>query len=183
MVDRTNLFDLMELYLNDCQLRKLTPRTLDSYRKILHPMLLWLDGNGQLKSVSDLVPQHFQMFFPYREKNGVSPEYTNDISRAMRTLCRFMYNEGYRVRGKNMIFRTNHPRLFSGFLSRFRRKKTLKKNPSGSHLVSFQHFYILRFRPTKSSFQILHHCLFFRQCAGGFVQAHKYAQAFRLYSR
>ena len=98
MVDRTNLFDLMELYLNDCQLRKLAPRTLDSYRKILHPMLLWLGDNEQVEQTGDLLPQHFKMYLLFKEKNGASPQYINDILRVMRTFCRFLYNEGYTSR-------------------------------------------------------------------------------------
>ena len=75
MVDCTNLMDLMQLHLNDCQLRKLAPRTLEGYQKLLQPMLLWLGDNEQVESVGDLVPQHFKMYLLYKEKNGASPQY------------------------------------------------------------------------------------------------------------
>ena len=48
MVDQKNLADLMEMYLTECELRKLAPRTIEGYRKIPRPMLLWLDDNEQV---------------------------------------------------------------------------------------------------------------------------------------
>ena len=59
MVDQKNLTDLMEMYLPECELRKLAPRTIEGYRKILRPMLLWLDDNERFEVVGDLVPQHY----------------------------------------------------------------------------------------------------------------------------
>ena len=98
MVDQTNLMELMEMYLTECQLRKLAPRTIEGYRKMLRPMLLWLGDNEQVEAVGGLVPQHYKMYLLYKEKNGASPQYINDILRVMRTFSRYLYDEGYTPR-------------------------------------------------------------------------------------
>lgn len=95
MVDHTNLLDLMEMYLTDCQLRKLSPKTLEGYRKLLQPMLIWLGDNEQVDTIGDLVPQHYKMYLMYKEKNGASPQYLNDILRVIRTFSRYLYDEGH----------------------------------------------------------------------------------------
>jgi len=98
MVDHANLMDLLEMYLTDCQVRKLAPRTVAGYRKMLRPMLLWLGDNEQVETVGDLVPRHYKMYLLHKEKNGASPQYINDILRVIRTFSRYLYDEGYTSR-------------------------------------------------------------------------------------
>ena len=40
MVDNTMLMDLMDTYLTECEIRKLAPKTIEGYKKLLRAMLL-----------------------------------------------------------------------------------------------------------------------------------------------
>ncbi len=91
MVDKANLMDLMVMYLTDCQVRKLAPRTIDGYRKLLRPIILWLGDSEKVEMLGDLVPQHLKMYLLYKA------QYINDILRVMRTFSRYLYDEGYVV--------------------------------------------------------------------------------------
>ena len=58
MVDNTMLMDLMEAYLTECEIRKLAPKTIEGYKKLLRAMLLWLSDNEQVERLSDLTLMH-----------------------------------------------------------------------------------------------------------------------------
>ena len=96
MVDNTMLMDLMDAYLTECEIRKLAPKTIEGYKKLLRAMLLWLSDNEQVDRLSDLTPMHFKRYLLHKEKDGASPQYINDILRVMRTFSRFLYDEGHR---------------------------------------------------------------------------------------
>ena len=95
MVDNTMLMDLMDAYLTECEIRKLAPKTIEGYKKLLRAMLLWLSDNEQVERLSDLTPMHYKRYLLHKEKDGASPQYINDILRVMRTFSRFLYDEGY----------------------------------------------------------------------------------------
>ena len=95
MADNTMLMDLMDACLTECEIRKLAPKTIEGYKKLLRAMLLWLSDNEQVKRLSDLTPMHYKRCLLHKEKDGASPQYINDILRVMRTFSRFLYDEGY----------------------------------------------------------------------------------------
>ncbi len=41
-----NMLDLVETYLLECQARQLSPRTIETYDKLLRPLFLWLGDNA-----------------------------------------------------------------------------------------------------------------------------------------
>ena len=92
MVDNTMLMDAC---LTECEIRKLAPKAIEGYKKLLRAMLLWLSANERCEHLSDLTPMHYKRCLLHKEKNGASPQYINDILRVMRTFSRFLYDEGY----------------------------------------------------------------------------------------
>lgn len=90
-----NMLDLVESYLLECQARQLSPRTIETYNKLLRPLFLWLGDNHDVQTIEQLTPQHYKMYLLFKEKEGAKPQYINDILRVMRTFSRYLLEEGY----------------------------------------------------------------------------------------
>jgi len=95
MVDNHNLMDLMEEYITECQIRKLSPVTIKGYRKLLTAFLMWVGDNENVDTVDRLTPQHYKQYILYKQEHGAGPQYINDILRVMRTFSAYIFQEGY----------------------------------------------------------------------------------------
>ena len=73
MVDNTMLMDLMDACLTECEIRKLAPKTIEGYKKLLRAMLLWLSDNEQVERLSDLTPMHYKRYLLHKEKDARRP--------------------------------------------------------------------------------------------------------------
>ena len=94
MVDMHAL-DLLEEYLNECRVRRLSPRTIQGYDKMVRAALIWIADNEGADTIEQLTPMHLKRYLLYKQTNGAKPQYINDILRSLRTYSRFLYDAGY----------------------------------------------------------------------------------------
>ncbi len=85
---------LAKEYLLDCQVRGLSPRTIDLYQKGLGYFFEYLSPQGITK-LEDLKPLHIKQYILVLQKKGGKPTYINNLLKPIKCLCAYAFQEDY----------------------------------------------------------------------------------------
>ena len=88
------LQDVIDEYLFDCECRKLSPKTIDNYRKQIRYLQEHLAENGIIK-LEDVKPTQIKQFLAIKQKEGCKANYINDLLKAFKCLFKYCFEEGY----------------------------------------------------------------------------------------
>lgn len=94
MENDMKLQDVLKDYIVDCEVRRLSPKTVSGYYKLLRMFLLWIGNEYKVDAVSGLTTTHLKQYILFKEKSGARPNYLNDILKVLRNFCHYMYDEG-----------------------------------------------------------------------------------------
>lgn len=86
---------LAQEFLYDCQIRELSPLTVNNYRKQLSMFLNFVDSECGVTMLEELKPIHIKQYIGSIQARGCKPSYTNDLLKAVKVMCGYAYNEGY----------------------------------------------------------------------------------------
>ena len=87
--------DTLEEFKLECELRRLTPRTIKGYYNSTLLFLTWLERQQEIKELEAIRPQYIKQYIQYLIKKQLSPSYINAILRCLRAYFRFAVDEGY----------------------------------------------------------------------------------------
>lgn len=87
--------ELVNEFLFDCEVRELSAKTIDNYRKQLKGISRYFSESCGVKNVEDLTPTHIKKFIAYNQKRGCKPSYTNDLLKVIKVICNYAFSEGY----------------------------------------------------------------------------------------
>lgn len=87
--------ELVNEFLFDCEVRELSAKTIDNYRKQLKCINRFFSESCGVKNVEDLKPTHIKQFISYNQKRGCKPSYTNDLLKVIKVICNYAFSEGY----------------------------------------------------------------------------------------
>ena len=75
--------DTLEEFKLECELRRLTPRTIKGYYNSTLLFLTWLERHQDIKELEAIRTQHIKMYIQYLIKKQLSPSYINAILRCI----------------------------------------------------------------------------------------------------
>ena len=87
--------DTLEEFKLECELRRLTPRTIKGYYNSTLLFLTWLERQQEIKELEAIRPQHLKQYIQHLIRKQLSPSYINAILRCLRAYFRFAVEEGY----------------------------------------------------------------------------------------
>ena len=87
--------DALEEFKLECELRRLTPRTIKGYYNSTLLFLTWLERQHQIIQLEEIRTQHIKMYIQYLIKKQLTPSYINAILRCIRAYFRFATEEAY----------------------------------------------------------------------------------------
>jgi integrase/recombinase XerD len=87
--------DTLEEFKLECELRRLTPRTIKGYYNSTLLFLTWLERQEEIKELEAIRPQHIKMYIQYLIKKQLTPSYINAILRCIRAYFRYATEEAY----------------------------------------------------------------------------------------
>ena len=87
--------DKLEEFKLECELRRLTPRTIKGYYNSTLLFLTWLERQEEIKELEAIRPQHIKMYIQYLIKKQLTPSYINAILRCIRAYFRYATEEAY----------------------------------------------------------------------------------------
>ena len=87
--------ELAEEYLFDCQARKLSPRTIEGYKKLLGMFLRRTAEDEFVTTMDELTPQIIKRYIIKLQRENKKPQYINDILKVIKTFSKYVYEEGY----------------------------------------------------------------------------------------
>ena len=79
----------------NCQIRKLSEKTIKNYTKQIDYLLLFLKEEKDITEIEDVVPQHVKEFLMNMKKRGRTVNYFNDLLKAYKVYFKYAYEEGY----------------------------------------------------------------------------------------
>lgn len=86
--------DLRDDFLARCQVKNLTPRTVEWYDFKLGGFIKWGDEQEVMLD-QDLTTNIFEEFLIYQATTGASPNTVHGSAQVLKTLCRFGARKGY----------------------------------------------------------------------------------------
>lgn len=89
--------DVLEEFKLECELRRLTPRTIKGYYNSTLLFLTWIERQQGIKDLEDIRTQHIKMYIQYLIKKQLTPSYINAILRCIRAYFRYATEEAYLV--------------------------------------------------------------------------------------
>lgn len=92
--------ELAQEYLFDCQTRKLAPRTIEGYRKLLNMFIRHVAETEFITTLDELTSPAIKRYIMKLQREGKRPQYINDHIKVIRTFCVYAYDEGY---AKNVL--------------------------------------------------------------------------------
>ena len=87
--------DTLEEFKLECELRRLTPRTIKGYYNSTLLFLTWLERQQEIKELEAIRTQHIKLYIQYLIKKQLTPSYINSILRCIRAYFRYAIGEGY----------------------------------------------------------------------------------------
>ena len=78
----------------DCKIRKLSPKTIDNYRKQLKYLQRYLRGEYQIENVEDIRSFHIKQFLSFMDDKGRKARYINDLLKVFKTFFNYLNKEG-----------------------------------------------------------------------------------------
>lgn len=89
---KTTLTNAVEMFLLDCEARRLTVQTRSGYARDLRTLQRWCNDNG-LTYLDDLDTHHVRQFFVSLAHRGLSGQYQHNIARSVRAWSNFVVAE------------------------------------------------------------------------------------------
>lgn len=80
--------DALDLFLLDCEARRLTPSTLTFYRVKLSLFFRWCEGDG-LQTIQELTSHHIRRYLVHLQRRQLSSQYQNNLARAIRAFLNY----------------------------------------------------------------------------------------------
>ena len=87
--------DTLEEFKLECELRRLTPRTIKGYYNSTLLFLTWLERQHEIKELEAIRPQYIKQYIQYLIKKQLTPSYINAILRCLRAYFRYAVEEEY----------------------------------------------------------------------------------------
>lgn len=87
--------DCPEEFKVECNLRRLSPRTIRSYYNSTVLFLNYLDKHLQIRDLELIRPPHIKKYIQYLLEKKLSPRYINGILKCLRAFFKYAYGEGY----------------------------------------------------------------------------------------
>ena len=85
----------LEEFKVECELRRLSPRTIKGYYNSTFLFLTWLDRQLAITELEEIRPQHIKMFIQHLIKKQLTPSYINALLRCIRAYFRYATEEEY----------------------------------------------------------------------------------------
>ena len=82
-------------YLHDCQLRKLSERTMKSVRNNCNKLFLYLQNTFEMVELEEVKRIHIQSYVTYLDDLGRKETYVNSVIKSFRGLFQYCEEEGY----------------------------------------------------------------------------------------
>ena len=83
-----SLNDGLDMFLLDCEARRLTPQTLTFYKQKLSVFVHWCEEQ-QLQGLDDLTARELRQFLVSIQRRGLSSQYQHNLARAIRAFLNF----------------------------------------------------------------------------------------------
>ena len=83
-----SLLDGLDMFLLDCEARRLTPQTLTFYKQKLSVFVRWCEEQ-QLHGLDDLTARELRQFLVSIQRRGLSSQYQHNLARAIRAFLNF----------------------------------------------------------------------------------------------
>ena len=87
--------DTLEEFKLECELRRLTPRTIKGYYNSTLLFLTWLERQHEIKELEAIRPQYIKQYIQYLIRKQLTPSYINAILRCLRAYFRYAVEEEY----------------------------------------------------------------------------------------
>ena len=87
--------EILEEFKLECELRRLTPRTIKGYYNSSLQFLTWLEKQQDINELEEIRTTHIKMYMQYLIKKNLSPSYINSVLRCIRAYFRYAVEEGY----------------------------------------------------------------------------------------
>lgn len=78
----------------DCKIRKLSPKTIDNYRKQMKYLQRYLKSEFQIENVEDIRSIHIKQFLSFMDDKGRKARYINDLLKVFETFFNYLKKEG-----------------------------------------------------------------------------------------
>lgn len=122
-------------YVFNCQLRKLSEKTIKNYAKQIEYLLNFLEKEKGVTEIEEVTPQHIKEFLMGMKKRGRTVNYFNDLLKAFKVFFRYAYEEGYtatlltekikNAKGDKVIIRTFSDQEVKRLLNHYKGHKFL----------------------------------------------------------
>lgn len=87
--------EYLEEFKLECQLRRLTPRTIQGYYNSSMLFLTYIEQQHDVTDLEAIRPQHIKRYMQFLIAKKLSPSYINAVLRCIRAYFRYAYEEGY----------------------------------------------------------------------------------------
>lgn len=87
--------EILEEFKLECDLRRLTPRTIKGYYNSSLQFLTWLEKQQRVIELEEIRTTHIKMYMQYMIKKNLSPSYINSVLRCIRAYFRYAVEEDY----------------------------------------------------------------------------------------
>lgn len=87
--------EILEEFKLECELRRLTPRTIKGYYNSSLQFLTWLEKQQDIIELKEIRTTHIKMYMQYLIKKNLSPSYINSVLRCIRAYFRYAVEEDY----------------------------------------------------------------------------------------
>ena len=81
-------FDALDLFLLDCEARRLTPATREFYRVKLSLFFRWCDEQG-IHALHELTAHHIRRYLVHLARRNLTSQYQNNLARAIRAFLNY----------------------------------------------------------------------------------------------
>ena len=79
----------------DCNLRRLSPRTIKGYYNNNALCLNYLEATLGVTELEEIRPPHLKVYFQYLIDKGLSTSYANGVLKCLRAFFKYATDEGY----------------------------------------------------------------------------------------
>jgi integrase/recombinase XerD len=106
----------LDLFLLDCEARRLTDQTLSFYRAKLSLFIRWYEADG-IETIQDLSAHHIRRYLVHLHRRKLSSQYQHDIARAIRAFLNYCVRD--ELLEKSPFTKVQMPRLEKKILEAF----------------------------------------------------------------
>ena len=87
--------EILEEFKLECELKRLTPRTIKGYYNSSLQFLTWLEKQHSITKLEEIRSNHIKMYMQYLIRKNLSPSYINSVLRCIRAYFRYTVDEDY----------------------------------------------------------------------------------------